>query len=674
MSDVSMHRPRGSAADAAIALALSAAGTVLAYACMQAFRAAHLQPWFYQGNFEPAVMMACGRGFHTTTSDAIPASLRAFLALARNDFSCADLRPDLPLVQVTWNGTWYYLYGICALIWKFTGISWTALDGLVAVFAGVTTASVYGLFRLVSSRLMSIAGAALMTLSPVNLGQLLYLRDYSKSSFVLSATFVLGLMVLRPMSRRTTVALAALYGTLVGVGYGFRTDLIVMAPFGVVMLLLFLPGGWRATIRTRATAAAAAVIAFLVLALPPLHGLKTTGGCQFHYSLLGLTSPLVHEAGVEPALYSFGDHFTDTFIDMKVGDYANRILHQPAPNLCSPEYDVASGALFRQLALTFPADLAVHAYGAVLIITRAGVNIPNMNLPLPRLLDWRATRFGYRWLNRMTESLTALGPIVTALGVAVAWSVSIRLGLALTAFVLFLGGYPAIEFEGRHWFHLRFIPWWSLTLVGTAMFRGRSVERVDSRWLRGAIGVGATVLALALALAALRAAQSRTLSAMVARYQGATTAPVDVTRRGAVVDVDWRPLDYGTAPEHRSSDILVLTLDAARCGSDDPLRVQVQYDFDNQAHDLSTTISIARPFPGQRPARVFVPVFAAGIQDHAYMRFRSFEISGASAECLARVERMVDRGALPIWLQVQLPSDWQDRGLYQRLRTPRIFR
>ena len=78
-------------------------------------------------------MMACGHGFHTTTSQAIPPSLRAFLDLKTNTFSCADLAPDVPLVDVTWNGTWYYLYGATALVWRFTGLSWTALDGLVAV-------------------------------------------------------------------------------------------------------------------------------------------------------------------------------------------------------------------------------------------------------------------------------------------------------------------------------------------------------------------------------------------------------------------------------------------------------------------------------------------------------------------------------------------------------------
>ena len=55
----------------------------------------------------------------------------------------------------------------------------------------------------------------LLTLSPANLTHLLSLRDYSKAPFVLAAILILAVLVLRPMARAWTLALAALYGAVV---------------------------------------------------------------------------------------------------------------------------------------------------------------------------------------------------------------------------------------------------------------------------------------------------------------------------------------------------------------------------------------------------------------------------------------------------------------------------
>jgi hypothetical protein len=659
--------------DLVLVSALFIASTIVSFDAMRTYRAAGFRPWFYQGNFEPAVMMACGRGFHTTTFQAIPASLRAFLDLASNSFSCAALEPDLPLVRVTWNGTWYYLYGTTALVWKATGISWTALDGLVAVMGGVTTVALYGLFRIVSGPWIAAPLTLLMTLSPSNLTNLLSLRDYSKAPFVLAATFVLALLIIRPFSRALTVALAGVFGAVVGLGYGFRGDLMVMAPFGVVIIALFLPGDWRTRFRRNLLAAAVAAVVFLIVAAPALRGLGT-GGCQFHYSLLGLTAPLAREMAVTPALYSFGDHFTDTFVDLKVGDYANRVLGARAPNLCSPDYDTASGQLFRRFAVTFPADLAVHAYGALLIITRAGVEIPDTPYPPPAGLDFRIARVAHRWLTTLTRHVSPLGPLVTGLAIAVAWSMSVRLGLALTAFVLFLGGYPAIEFESRHWFHLQFIPWWAAVFVSAAVVRHGLYGWRRDEATRAAIGLSATLAALVTALLLLRAVQTQTASAIFRQYIAASTEPLAVSRHESVVDVDWRPLDYGSPPEHRSSDMLVITLARDRCGSRDPLPVRIRYEADGAHHDLTTTVSLERPFESGDSTRLFVPVFSNGFQNHSYLCFTSLEVLGVPADCITGVARVVDRAVLPLWTQAHLPADWTNRLLYQTLRRPRILR
>lgn len=165
---------------------------------MRGFRSAGAQPLFYQSNFEPAVMMACGRGF--VTSPVVPQALTDFLNVTRDDFDCGLLPAAMneqPLTTPA-NANWYYLYAAAAATWKVTGVSWTALDVLVCLMSAAVAALLYGLFRLVAGRLVSATVALLLTLSPANLSHLLSLRDYSKAPFVLAAVLILAALVLRP--------------------------------------------------------------------------------------------------------------------------------------------------------------------------------------------------------------------------------------------------------------------------------------------------------------------------------------------------------------------------------------------------------------------------------------------------------------------------------------------
>ena len=62
-----------------------------------------------------------------------------------------------------------YLYGTVALIWKVTGLSWPALDGLAAALGAFELLALYGLFRLIAPRVLSIACALIVLLAPYNL-------------------------------------------------------------------------------------------------------------------------------------------------------------------------------------------------------------------------------------------------------------------------------------------------------------------------------------------------------------------------------------------------------------------------------------------------------------------------------------------------------------------------
>lgn len=662
---VADRRRRAGRVELAIVAAMLFSGIGIGIGILQVYRAGGGIPRFYQENFAPAVMMACGYGFTLPSAATSPASLRSFVLVEQDTFNCADFPANVALEKVTWNGTWYYLYGTVALIWKVAGLSWRVLDWLAAVFVGVSLATLYGLFRLVASRLPSVLVALLLTLLPVNLVQMPALRDFSKVPFVLLAVYLLARLIIRPTTTRATLGLSALFGAVVGFGYGFRTDLMIMAPFGFVVIALLLPGEWRREWKRNLAAVTSAIAAFLLLAAAPLRGLET-GGCQFHYSLLGLTDPMTEGLSVRPALYSFGGHFLDAFVDLKVGDRGARVLGIGVPNLCDPQYDRASGDLFFDYARTFPADIITRAYGAVLVVLRSGMQIPELYGPLtkiPFLVQLLAS------IQRLPDVMGLIGPVVTFAAVCVAWAVSARLGIALTAFILFLTGYPAIEFESRHWFHLRFIPWWALLLLFTVALRHRPLLSSRAHWRRGVVPAAATVGLMALALLMVRIYQERSVTALADEYIAARVEPL-TTHPGenGRLDVQWQPEDMAADPNHRFTDMLVVTLDSQGCGAQGPFDLRVAYQFDHPAHDVSSTVRIRRD--AAAPTRLYFPIYEQGFLQTTYMKFTHLEVPGGSTDCISAVERFADRRAIPLWVEMQLPPDWRDGPLHQSLRTP----
>lgn len=664
-------RLRSIAAEAAVVAVLFVVSMLAAQEAMRQFRAAGAQPFFYQSNFGTAVMMACGQGF--VAAPETSAELTAFLNVARDDFDCSLLPADTAHRPLTGpaNANWYYLYGASAGVWRVTGVSWTALDWLGSILCGALAALFYGLFRLVTTRSIAAAVAMLLTLSPANLTHLLSLRDFSKAPFVVAAVLILAVLVMRPLSRSWTLGLAAVYGLVVAIGYGFRGDLAVMVPFGAFAVLCFLPGPFRANVVRNLAATAALLAAFFVVAWPVISGLEL-GGCQYHFSLLGLTDPLTRELRLTPSLYRFGPHLTDTFADLKVGDYAARVLQAPVPGLCSADYDVASGELYMRLARTFPADFAVRAYASVLLILRVGLDIPTALMPMAPFPASEAMAGFYRVVNAVSSSIAPLGVPLTLAAVAGAWATSVRLGIALSVFVLFLTGYPAIRFDERHWFHLRFIPWWAGVLVVMQVWRmgARAWERPRLR--RSAFAVVLLLGSLALALTALRAFQRRGVEDLIAGYLAAPTEPLQTQPgTGSGILVNWQPRDYAVPPAHRGSDLLVVTLNPTTCAGAGPLDLTVRYAADVPSRDLSSAVAVARP--AGEPTRVFVPVFWQGAEAVTQLRFSGLEITGAPVDCIAGVARVAAGADLPLWVEMEVPADWRRYPLYESMRPPRLL-
>src|SRR5262245_38582363 len=82
--------PRSWRLDAALVIALCLSAATFGTLRVRISMAHGHMPQFYQNEFAPAVMAACGRGYVAPVVRTIP-SLQSFLSLETGSFECADL-------------------------------------------------------------------------------------------------------------------------------------------------------------------------------------------------------------------------------------------------------------------------------------------------------------------------------------------------------------------------------------------------------------------------------------------------------------------------------------------------------------------------------------------------------------------------------------------------------
>src|SRR5262249_40253241 len=139
--------------DVLIAFALIVFAYLLGVGYVRRAVSGGLKPEFYQREFGPAVMMACGRGYVSPVpGDA--AALDQFLALERDTLECRDipagvrLQARLSLSQYVWK----YLLWTAAAIWRVRGLAWAALVPLSGAMFAATVGLSYALARLLAGR------------------------------------------------------------------------------------------------------------------------------------------------------------------------------------------------------------------------------------------------------------------------------------------------------------------------------------------------------------------------------------------------------------------------------------------------------------------------------------------------------------------------------------------
>ncbi len=377
--------------------------------------------------YAPSLTTAMGGGFADVDLDKSPEAFR-FFRLDMDAFPAEDGAARLePLPATGWQRQHCYLAWLVGWTWRVFGTSWTTFRELTVGAFVVTALLLYVLLRMGAGPVLGIGGTLLFLYSPGTLEVLPNLRDFLKAP-VFFAFFIPGLWLLRGREswagyKRAAVAL----GATMGLGLGFRPDILMALPPALALLALVpMPPRPRA-VGIRLAGIALCLGALVVTAVPVLVSYLDTG-YPSHELVVGLGTVHNEILGIKPGSYEWVYDYSDWFADATIASYGDRVLGSGVG------LEPAGQAFFREIVLRFPADMATRAFASVRLILSGQT-------------------LGYRLIGG-PASWVLLGPACCALALLLVSRRSmLRAGL-LFIMLLYFCGYVSVQFHYRHAFHL----------------------------------------------------------------------------------------------------------------------------------------------------------------------------------------------------------------------------
>lgn len=657
----------------AITFALFFVGGVLAYIVTTS--APFL--FFYQNQTPEIIYAACGHGYRHPGE--LEGPIIDFVMLRTPTFNCADLQGLDTLKPPTLFATLQmYLGRTIAVVWQGPQLTYAGLWPLTAAAYAVYSAGIFVLLRLFFPLLPATVGAGILTFSPIALSVLTSFRDFSKAPFAIWA-IVLFLLMVRAKSFWSGMGWAVVTGAVVGIGAGFRVDLLILAAVIVVSLLAV----WSFKAFLHRALRAAVFIAIVALVAQPVFDIPDTGGNGTIISQ-GLSEPFRRFLGMEGASYILGNAYSDELTMSSIAAVEReRRLDWDAKE--SKGYSDVS----QVLKVSLPHVLAWLPYFAADFATQ-GLKSASWVTAMPALIAtqrqaWdpggpvRSRLDPSQWLGPLYDTIGQPWLIgLTLVGLLLfAWREAALRPDAVTSTLLMMAGLlamPVAQFSVRHIFHLEFF--WVialLTLFSAWPVRGR-LRSVTPWFARGAVAVlilGASIYG------ALIAYQDRNLPAEFANLLALPREPAaflderigeggkplgsfavavpdnrrEIIRAPQDALTDLLPL-RGLAWDVRAqADRFLLTLDGCAPGT-----YAISAIYDKRAgiwQPLDYTVQLDVKVKG--PTQVLLPAFYRPTQN-----FARVTVTPLLPGCDAHLERIVGYTPLPPHLIAWFPPDWRD--------------
>lgn len=374
-----------------------------------------------------------------------------------------------------------------AILWRVFGLNYHAILPLVAILSGLYASGIYALSRLFLDRKFAIPAAIILCFAPLSVGMSFYLRDFSKAPFFIWAIVFL-IMAIREQKFGRSLILVIASSAVIGIGYGFRADLLVLFPIGALILAIGVRPHSQNSGKPIWAARIVAPVVFLAL------GLVTSAPVWMQSNIVnnsgsaiiqGASEHFRTSSGLSGPGYTVGWAYSD---ELTLSGIAAK-ERPKIPNWDMQEPEPLKGASQAQRLSTKNllswADIFVADFFAQSLKSAGWV------LGLPAFYE--RTNVGSRFAKGrfLSAKLTLplygfIGkfwfPIIGALGaLALLWRRFVHSGreaLCLTLLFGFLLIYPALQFSPRHVFHLEFI--WvlsSFSLLALLFDAGQSSEK-----------------------------------------------------------------------------------------------------------------------------------------------------------------------------------------------------
>ncbi len=638
-------------------------------------------PQFWQNTtFMQGILWVCGHGFENPMVSDVP-GLEDFIDYRTDCFECSAIPGNVRVLPHDTRGmsfeeidayhpqeqfpgflAWqrYHLYLVLAVTccWWLLGVCWSSLTPLAALLYGTTVCAAYGLFRLGMRRALAACCAILLLISPLHLQMTPHLRDYAKAPFLLVALLIMGHLVKAAPTRRRLWGYSLLCGAVIGIGTGFRTDLAIAFPAFFVMLLFVRQGRGA-----RAMAALLFTLAFAASGYPILREVFREAGHFCHVALLGFLTYCDERLGVSGGWYHLGGPYSDFYIANVVQCYMERVHgSMPPTHVMMPEYHEATQRFFMEFVKTFPADLVLRACASVLRVLDEMRIDPAQPYPAGITNEFLC-RF-YEARAFLLDQVPAGGRYYALAALLLLACADLRWAFAALFVLLYFAGYPAIQFNLRHAFHLEFLTLWAggfliqnLIHVVTAAHPHRP-ENVLSRLSLGGAALRCAVflLASALGLAALWSGACVVQRFTVGRLVGQAAAlPLQELAHETAAAADGN--EFIRLPGFAQPDPAVPVqgeyLVVELKGADAVVPITFVYEAEDREHfDYTRTVHAQLGRHGG-PTRLYFPLYFS-----PQSRFAGVRIAQSEADRITHVYRVEGADALPLWMTLCLPPDW----------------
>jgi hypothetical protein len=620
-------------------------------------------------SFVTAVMVGLGHGLVQPAS--VSPELDDFLWQKTMTLAPSAVPADTEVLPPNhWEQRHRYLLSLIGIVWRVTGVNWNVLKVILAAAFALTLVLAYALLRQGMGPALAFFLAIAFVATPGWIDEISSVRDFLKVPFLLAVFSLLAWLLRRNPSGGRLIACAFGLGALIGIGVGFRHDVIVCLPPAVLLLAVPTGGPWRQVVFQRAAALIVFAAALLITGAPVLRAYQNSGA-PAHDAIMGLAPKNEDRLGLDRGFYHRMPSNIDNLVHAVERGYARRVLEEEKNFSYDGERaEAIAKEMLWTMAVRFPADFLARSYAAVLWVLEGAC--PDYTYAVDSVFQ----RPFNRWVM-VPLALTALAVLLVS---------NARIAILAGLVFLYFCAYITIQFEHRHAYHLAIFSLWILGFLASCLIGAKrsplgimgTIQQADQRRLRLVLIVAIAIPSVAaLSLVGARIYQAHAADRWLAPYEQATITPVATEPCASEGWIFFRAIDYSLA--HKLGDGWFYQesyLVAELAGDPDmrPFCILYRKSPDSGVDFTECLYTPATPAGDAGAMRVFLPVYLAG--ENAAMLQMEFagialrEEDAADFKGLYAVEDLHGFDLMPV---VWLPHDRDLFVPYQRLQEPRLI-